>query len=63
VPSPCVFLGRSMEEASSSSARGRKLYTRARAKLADSSDTRHGEAGFSLNAKEEAVGERGLLQR
>jgi hypothetical protein len=35
-----------MEEAGSSSARGRKPYTRARAKLADSSDTRHGEAGF-----------------
>jgi hypothetical protein len=37
---------RSMEEAGSSSARGRKPYTRARAKLADSSDARHGEAGF-----------------
>jgi hypothetical protein len=35
-----------MEEAGSSSARGRKPYTRARAKLADSSDTLHGEAGF-----------------
>jgi hypothetical protein len=35
-----------MEEAGSSSARGRKSYTRARAKLADSSDARHGEAGF-----------------
>jgi hypothetical protein len=45
-----------MEEAGSSSARGRKPYTRARAKLADSSDTRHGEAGFfSLNVKEEVV--------
>ena len=37
---------RSMEEAGSSSARGRKPYTRARAKLADSGDARHGEAGF-----------------
>jgi hypothetical protein len=37
----------SMEEAGSSSARGRKPYTRARAKLAGSSDARHGEAGFS----------------
>jgi hypothetical protein len=44
-----------MEEAGSSSARGRKPYTRARAKLADSSDARHGEAGFFLNMKEEAV--------
>jgi hypothetical protein len=35
-----------MEEAGSSSARGRKSYTRARAKLVDSSDARHGEAGF-----------------
>jgi hypothetical protein len=35
-----------MEEAGSSSARGRKSYTRARAKLADSSDARHGEARF-----------------
>jgi hypothetical protein len=35
-----------MEEAGSSSARGRKSYTRARAKLADSSDTHHGEVGF-----------------
>jgi hypothetical protein len=35
-----------MEEVGSSSARGRKPYTRARAKLADSSDTRHVEAGF-----------------
>jgi hypothetical protein len=34
---------RSMEEVGSSSARGRKSYMRARAKLADSSDTRHGE--------------------
>jgi hypothetical protein len=45
----------SMEEAGSSSARGRKPYTRARAKLADSSDARHGEVGFFLKAKEEAV--------
>jgi hypothetical protein len=37
---------RSMEEVGSSSARGRKSYTRARAKLADSSDARHGEVGF-----------------
>jgi hypothetical protein len=44
-----------MEEAGSSLARGRKPYTRARAKLADSSDARHGEAGFFLNMKEEAV--------
>jgi hypothetical protein len=35
-----------MEEVDSSSARGRKLYTRAMAKLADYSDARHGEAGF-----------------
>jgi hypothetical protein len=35
-----------MEEVGSSSARGRKPYTRERAKLADSSDARHGEAGF-----------------
>jgi hypothetical protein len=35
-----------MEEAGSSSARGRKPYTRARAKLVDSSDTHHVEAGF-----------------
>jgi hypothetical protein len=34
-----------MEEVGSSSAQGRKPYTRARAKLADSSDTHHGEAG------------------
>jgi hypothetical protein len=44
-----------MEEVDSSSARGRKMYTCVRAKLADSSDARHGEAGFFLNAKEEAV--------
>jgi hypothetical protein len=37
---------RSMEEAGSLSARGRKSYTRARAKLADSSNARKGEAGF-----------------
>jgi hypothetical protein len=36
----------SMEEVGSSSARGRKPYTRARPKLADSSDARHGEAEF-----------------
>jgi hypothetical protein len=36
----------SMEEVGSSSARGRKPYKRAWAKLADSSDVRHGEAGF-----------------
>jgi hypothetical protein len=35
-----------MEEVGSSLARGRKPYTRARAKFSDSSDTRHGEAGF-----------------
>jgi hypothetical protein len=35
-----------MEEASSSSAWGRKPYTRSRAKLVDSSDAYHGEAGF-----------------
>jgi hypothetical protein len=35
-----------MEEAGFSSAWRRKPYTRARAKLADSSDTCHGEAGF-----------------
>jgi hypothetical protein len=44
-----------MEEACSSSAPGRKPYTRARAKLADSSDAHHGDAGFFLNKKEEAV--------
>jgi hypothetical protein len=38
---------RSMEEVGSSSARERKPYTRARAKLADSNDAHHGEAGFS----------------
>jgi hypothetical protein len=37
---------RSTEEVGSSSARGRKSYTRARAKLADSSDACHGEIGF-----------------
>jgi hypothetical protein len=46
-PSQCaapVRLPRhSMEEVGSSSARGRKPYMRARAKLADSNDTRHGE--------------------
>jgi hypothetical protein len=36
----------SMEEVDFSSARGRKSYTRARAMLVDSSDARHGEAGF-----------------
>jgi hypothetical protein len=47
-----------MEEVVSSSAWVRKRYTRARAKLADSSDARHGEAGFFfLNAKKEAVHE------
>jgi hypothetical protein len=35
-----------MEEADSSSVRGRKPYTRARAKLSYSSKARHGEAGF-----------------
>jgi hypothetical protein len=35
-----------MEEVGSSSAWGRKPYTRARAKLADYSDAHHGEAGF-----------------
>jgi hypothetical protein len=35
-----------MEEVGSLSAWGRKPYTRARAKLADSSDANHGEAGF-----------------
>jgi hypothetical protein len=37
---------RSMEEAGSSSARGRKPYTHTRAKLVDSSDARHGDAVF-----------------
>jgi hypothetical protein len=37
---------RSMEEVGSSSARGRKPYTHARAKLADSSDAHHVEARF-----------------
>jgi hypothetical protein len=37
---------RSMEEVGSSPARGRKLYTCAMAKLANSSNARHGEAGF-----------------
>jgi hypothetical protein len=41
---------RYMEEAGSSSARGSKTYMCARAKLADSSDARHGE-----NTKVEAV--------
>jgi hypothetical protein len=41
----------SMEEAGSSSVRGRKPYTRARAKLADSSDARHGEAGFFCSTR------------
>jgi hypothetical protein len=36
----------SMEDVRSSLARGRKPYTRARAKLADSNDTCHGEVGF-----------------
>jgi hypothetical protein len=44
-----------MEEASSLSARGRKPYTHARAKLTDSSDTAMERQGFFLNAKEEAV--------
>jgi hypothetical protein len=35
-----------MEEVGSSSARRRKPYTCGRAKLADSNDTHHGEAGF-----------------
>jgi hypothetical protein len=35
-----------MEEADSSSARGRKPYTRVRAMLADSRDAYHGESGF-----------------
>jgi hypothetical protein len=35
-----------MEEVGSLSARGRKPYTRAKAKLADSSDAHHGEAGL-----------------
>jgi hypothetical protein len=35
-----------MEEVGSSSGRGRKPYTCTRAKLADSSDARHGEAEF-----------------
>jgi hypothetical protein len=52
---PVRLLRCSIEEAGSSSARGRKPYTCARAMLADSTDTHHGEAGFFLNAKEEAV--------
>jgi hypothetical protein len=36
----------SMEEVGSPSAWGRKPYTCARAKLADSSDAHHGEVGF-----------------
>jgi hypothetical protein len=44
-----------MEEVGSSSTRGRKPYMRARAKLADSSDAHHGEAGFFLDVKEQAV--------
>jgi hypothetical protein len=43
---PVRLSRRSIEEAGSSSARGRKPYTRARAKLADSSDARHGAVGF-----------------
>jgi hypothetical protein len=42
-----------MEEHGSSSDRGRKPYTPARAKLADSSDA--GKQGFFLNMKEETV--------
>jgi hypothetical protein len=40
-----------MEELSFSSARGRKPYTCARAKLADSNDTRHGEAGSKRSTR------------
>jgi hypothetical protein len=43
---PVLLSRHSMEEDGSSSARGRKPYLRARAKLADSSDARHGEAEF-----------------
>jgi hypothetical protein len=39
----------------SSSTRGRKLYMRARAKLADYNDTRHGEARFVMHARCEYV--------
>jgi hypothetical protein len=42
---PVRLSRRSMEEVGSSSAQGRKPYTCARAKLADSSDAHHGEAG------------------
>jgi hypothetical protein len=46
-----------MEEAGSSSARGRKPYTCARAKLAASNDARHGEAGFfsSMRRKKQST--------
>jgi hypothetical protein len=40
-----------MEEAGSSSSLRRKPYTRARAKLADSSDTHHGEAWFYFSTR------------
>jgi hypothetical protein len=43
---PRAYSWRSIEEAGSLWARGRKPYTRARAKLADSSDACHGVAGF-----------------
>jgi hypothetical protein len=49
-PSQCAapvrLLRRFMEEVGSLLDRGRKPYTRTRAKLADSSDARHGEAEF-----------------
>jgi hypothetical protein len=50
---PMHLSQRSMEEDGSSSDRGRKPYTPARAKLADSSDA--GKQGFFLNMKEEMV--------
>jgi hypothetical protein len=51
---PVCLPRRSMEEASSLSARGRKPYMRTRAKLVDSNDAMERQ-GFFLNTKEEAV--------
>jgi hypothetical protein len=45
-PPLCVFLGAPWKRSVLRRPGARKQYTRARAKLADSSDARHGEAGF-----------------
>jgi hypothetical protein len=50
---------RSMEEVSSSSVRGRKVYTHARAMLADSNDANHGGVGF-FSQREGRSGPRAL---